>query len=42
MKEVCYQKSATSCEAFVKKKKLYPKPIDTPAICYGNDESVAI
>ena len=33
MKEVCHRKATTTCEAFIWKK-LAPKPIDTPAICY--------
>ena len=42
MKEVCHRKATATCEAFVQKK-LAPKSIDTPAICYGKlHEAIAI
>ena len=42
MKEVCHQKTTTSCEAFIRKK-LTPRHIDTAAIRYGKDhESTAV
>ena len=42
MKEVCHRKATTTCEAFVRKK-LAPKSIDTPAVCYGkHHEAIAI
>jgi len=34
MKEVCHRKSSTDCKAFVEKK-LFSKPLEPPAICYG-------
>jgi len=34
MKEVCYRKVTTSCTAFVQKK-INPKVLCTPAVCYG-------
>ena len=41
MKEVSHRKATTTCEAFVRKK-LAPKSIDTPAVCYGKHETIAI
>jgi len=34
MKEVCHRKPNTNCKAFVERK-LFPKPLETPAVCYG-------
>lgn len=34
MKEVCHRKASTSCTAFVQKK-INPKMLYTPALCYG-------
>jgi len=42
MKEVCHRKPSTSCDAFIQKK-LVSRPINTPAIRYGQqNETIAV
>jgi len=36
MREVCHRKASTSCTAFVQKK-INPKVLSTPAVCYGRE-----
>jgi len=36
MREVCHRKASTSCTAFVQKK-INPKVLCTPAVCYGRE-----